>query len=79
MSNIIYDDNTDNTIGFYQDLKAELIKNAKDWLDEGDFEQVQTCAENLQELEQYREFDGLLVLSENNGMGFTCSPYKGGE
>ena len=76
MENTIFDDNTENTIGFYKDLAKgykELIKEATD---KGDYEEASDLIEQAQEIDDYKEFDGLLVLSMNNGMGFTCSPYK---
>lgn len=77
-NNIIYNDK-DETIGYYSDLyklyeeeiieaiKSHALENAKQYLDE------------LEELSELANHDGLIVLSENNGMGFTARPYKGGE
>ena len=73
--NIIYND-MDESIGYYKDfvkLYKDLIKDATD---KGDWEEVEYLVEQIKEIEDFREFDGLLVLSENNGMGFTCNPYK---
>ena len=76
--NIIYND-MDESIGYYKDfvkLYKDLIKDATD---KGDWEEVEYLVEQIKEIEDYREYNGLLILSENNGMGFTCNPYKGGE
>lgn len=73
--NIIYND-MDESIGYYKDfvkLYKDLIKDATD---KGDWEEVEYLVEQIKEIEDFREFNGLLVLSENNGMGFTCNPYK---
>ena len=73
--NIIYND-MDESIGYYKDfvkLYKDLIKDATD---KGDWEEIEYLVEQIKEIEDFREFDGLLVLSENNGMGFTCNPYK---
>jgi hypothetical protein len=73
--NIIYND-MDESIGYYKDfvkLYKDLIKDATD---KGDWEEVEYLTDQIKDIEDFREFDGLLVLSENNGMGFTCNPYK---
>ena len=76
--NIIYND-MDESIGYYKDfvkLYKDLIKDATD---KGDWEEVEYLTDQIKDIEDFREFDGLLVLSENNGMGFTCNPYKTNE
>ena len=73
--NIIYND-MDESIGYYKDfvkLYKDLIKDATD---KGDWEEIEYLVEQIKEIEDYREYNGLLILSENNGMGFTCNPYK---
>lgn len=73
--NIIYND-MDESIGYYKDfvkLYKDLIKDATD---KGDWEEVEYLIDQIKDIEDFREFNGLLVLSENNGMGFTCNPYK---
>ena len=74
--NIIFND-MDESIGYYKDfvkLYKDLIKGATD---SRNWEEVESLLEQIKEIEDYREYNGLLVLSENNGMGFTCNPYKG--
>jgi hypothetical protein len=56
-------------------MKEETKKS----VDSGEYEQAQYNCECLLELESIKDYDGLLVLSENNGMGFTCKKYKDGE
>ena len=74
--NIIYND-MDESIGYYKDF-VKLYKGLiKDATDKGDWEEIEYLVEQIKEIEDYREFDGLLVLSENNGMGLTVNPYKG--
>ena len=74
--NIIYND-MDESIGYYKDF-VKLYKGLiKDATDSGDWEEVESLIEQIKEIEDYREFDGLLVLSENNGMGLTVNPYRG--
>ena len=74
--NIIFND-MDESIGYYKDfvkLYKDLIKGATD---SRNWEEVESLLEQIKEIEDYREYNGLLILSENNGMGFTCNPYKG--
>lgn len=73
--NIIYTDN-DEAIGFYKDLYKLIADQAKDLLDRKDVENAQTQIENLSELTELSEYDGLIIVSDNNGMGFTARPYK---
>ena len=74
--NIIYND-MDESIGYYKDF-VKLYKGLiKDATDKGDWEEVEYLVEQIKDIEDFREFDGLLVLSENNGMGLTVNPYKG--
>ena len=77
MENCIFDDNTDGTIGFYKDMKSGLVEQGRDFIKSGDYEQARDVCDMLLELEEYREFGGLLLLSENNGMGWTITKYKG--
>lgn len=75
MENCIFNDR-DETVGYYKDIKAGLEKQGKEFIDSGDYEQAQECCDILLDLEKYRENERLLVLSENNGMGWTISEYK---
>ena len=71
MLNIIQNKD-DELIGFYDDI----IKGYGELIDEAlrlkDYAEVKNLAEQLQEINQYKDCDGLLVLSYNNGMGFSC-------
>ena len=74
-NNIILNDRSD-LIGYYCDLtksNKECMKNA---IDMNDYEQVETLVEIQNMLDDYKEYNGLLVISENNGMGFTVSKYS---
>lgn len=79
MENCIFDDATSDTIGFYADMKKGLRAQAVEYIDAGDYENASDVCEILLELESWREFGGLLVLSENNGMGWTIKEYKKGD
>lgn len=75
MENIIFDDNTNNTIGFYKDLVRAMKEETKKSVESGEYEQAQYNCECLLELESMKDYEGLIELSENNGMGFTCKKY----
>ena len=73
-NNTIFND-MDETIGYYKDIVAlykDLINGATE---RNEMEEVKMLAEQLEEINEFSEYDGLLVLSENNGMGFTCKKY----
>lgn len=71
MNNCIFDDRTNDTIGYYTDLKNGLRGQAIEFIEGGDYEMASDICELLLELDKYSEFEGLLRLSENNGMGYT--------
>ena len=76
--NIIYTDN-DEAIGFYNDLYKLFVEQITDLLKGRDIENAQTQIENLNELADLCNYDGLIIVSDNNGMGFTAKKYKGEE
>lgn len=76
--NVIFND-MDESIGYYKDLYASIASVAIDALNDGDAETAQEQCEYLVEMSEWKDYDDLLVLSMNNGMGFTCKPYKKGE
>lgn len=75
MDNTIFND-MDETIGYYSDLVSGYKKLIKEAVQDEDFEQAKDLMEQLEEINNWTDNDGLLVLSMNNGMGFTCKPYK---
>ena len=79
MNNNLILSKNDETIGYYEDLVKEFKKEAKEFIDENGYEQVEMLTELLQDLEQYKNEYGLLVVSDNNGMGTTIRQYKGEE
>ena len=76
--NVIFND-MDESIGYYKDLYASIASVAIEFLEKGDAETAQEQVEYLVEMQDYKDYGDLLVLSMNNGMGFTCKPYKKGE
>lgn len=75
-NNLIFTDN-DETIGFYKDIEASYIELIHDSLKNKDFENASIWIHELIEINEYNNYTGLLILSENNGIGFTCKKYEG--
>ena len=75
MDNIILKDNGD-AIGYYSDLMRFNKKEMQKAVELNDWESVETFIEIQREMERWSEYDGLLVVSENNGMGWTAQRYK---
>lgn len=74
-NNIIFNDN-DETIGYYKDLYAMFSDVIVECLKNHDTETAQEQVEYLLELDAYKDYDGLLILSMCNGMGFLAKPYE---
>lgn len=74
-NNLIFTDN-DETIGYYKDIENSYIELLYDALKNRDFESVGDWIHELLEINEYKNYTGLLILSENNEMGFTCKPYE---
>lgn len=74
-SNVIYNNN-DETIGYYNDLYKVFAEEIKNNLDSHDIEGAKEQMEYLEEMSELANYDGLIVLSMNNGMGFTAKPYE---
>lgn len=74
-NNVIYNDK-DECIGFFEDLVSLYKGMMKNEIDLDDMDEVKHLAEELTELYELEDYDGLIVLSENNGMGFTARKYK---
>ena len=75
MENCIFDNRNNNSIGFYGDLFKGISEQGAEFMRSGDYEQAQVNCEIMEQLEKLREFDGLIVISDNNGMGWTCEKY----
>ena len=78
MDNCIFDDNTNGSIGFYKDLKAGLKKQAEEFIADDNWEEAKDIADLLLDLEAWADNERLLVLSDNNGMGYTIKEYERG-
>lgn len=75
MDNTIFND-MDETIGYYSDLVRGYKKLIKEAVERDDYEEAKDLMGQLEEINEWTDCDGLLVLSMNNGMGFTVKPYK---
>lgn len=73
--NIIFDSEEETTIGFYSDLVRLYKHLIKQRIDRNDYEEAKSLTEELEEIDGFTDYDGLLELSQNNGMGFTCKKY----
>lgn len=78
MSNVIYNDK-DETIGYYNELYKLYVEEITHQLKAHDIETAQSMLEELEELSELCNYDGLIILSNNNGMGFTAKKYEGEE
>ena len=78
MNNIITNDR-DEVIGYYNDLYKMYVEEITDLLNSRSLEEAQNQLENLNEMAELCNYDGLIVLSDCNGMGFVAKPYKGEE
>ena len=76
MENVIYDSDREVSIGFYKDIVDGYRKIIKEFRDKGDTENAVFYQNELAEIREWKGYEGLLELSENNGMGFTCKAYK---
>ena len=77
--NVIFDDNNNDTIGFYTDLMKLIKGQTKEAIDNNEYEQAKDMVEIMEELYGKRDYDGLLVLSDGNGMGYIIKEYEKGE
>lgn len=75
--NLVFDDRDDKVIGFYGDLQKYLKDQATEALSVDDYETANEMCSDLEEMEQWKLYTELLTITNNNGMGFTCKPYKG--
>lgn len=76
MFNTITNDDGD-TLGFYKDLKTLLISEIEEELKHDNYEVIgDDRRELLEELDRFKEYEELLILSENNGMGYTVKTYR---
>lgn len=77
MENLIYNSNTDETYGLYKDIVRFYQKEIKSAVDRADLDEARDLMDQLDEVIRCADNgNNILVLSMNNGMGFTCKVYK---
>lgn len=79
MENCIYNSNDNITIGYYKDLKAGLKKVIEDYIKDDNWEEAKDMADVLLDFNAWADNENLLVLSDNNGMGYTIKEYEKGD
>ena len=75
MNNVITRD--EDLLGFFEDLREYTESLLKEVIDKHNYEDLDLLIETLKELEEHREDGGILVISNNNGMGLTVRKYAG--
>ena len=76
--NLIFD-RDDNAYGFYPDVYKFYTEQINTELKNKNIEQAQLLVDELEDIEKLSEYGGIIKLTDNNGMGFTATPYKGEE
>ena len=79
MENCIYNSNDNITIGYYKDLKAGLKKVIEEYIKDDNWEEAKDLADLLLDLNEWADNGNLLVLSNNNGMGYSIKEYEKGD
>ena len=77
--NIIYNSNNNITIGYQKDLVAYLKTCLDDYKKQDNWEEVKDMADLLLDFNEWADNGNLLVLSDNNGMGWTIKEYEKGD
>lgn len=68
----------DDMYGFYDDLYKSLKNNFIKAIENDDFSVISPdWLELIEELKKYEEYEGILKISENNGMGWSVEKYNG--
>lgn len=77
--NIIYNSYNNTQIGYQKDLVAYIEKCIDDYKKDKNWEQVKDLADLLLDFNAWADNQCLLVLSDNNGMGYTIKEYEKGD
>lgn len=79
MSNVIEND-AGELFGFYSDLienlKSEIIRLLQEEKGAPDPGVLANYSEIIEELTKLQEYDGIIKISDNNGMGWTVTKYQ---
>ena len=77
--NIIYNSYNNTHIGYQKDLVAYLKTCLDDYKKQEAWESVKDIAELLLDFNAWADNESLLVLSNNNGMGYSIKEYEKGD
>ena len=76
MNNVI--ENKDGeAFGFFEDLREGLKAELVDAIENNALDAVGHYSEIFEELERLKDYDGIIKLSDHNGMGWTATKYQG--
>lgn len=78
-ANIIYNSYNNTHIGYQKDLVAYLKTCFDDYKKQEAWESVKDIADLLLDFNEWADNENLLVLSDNNGMGYTIKEYEKGD
>lgn len=76
--NIIYNSYNNTHIGYQKDLVAYIKTCLDDYVKQEAWENARDMADLLLDFNALADNENLLVLSDNNGMGYTIREYKKG-
>lgn len=77
MSNVLYRDSDNAMIGYPSGLQCEIKDGLLDHAKSDNWEEVKDLADLLLDLNGWQNNPNLLVVSDNNGMGWSIKEYKG--
>ena len=77
--NIIYNSYNNTQIGYQKDLVAYIKTCLEDYKKQEDWEQVKDMADLLLDFNAWVDNENLLVLSDNNGMGYSIKESEKGD
>ena len=76
---IIYNSYNNTHIGYQKDLVAYLKTCLEDYKKQEAWESVKDIADLLLDFNEWADNENLLVLSDNNGMGYSIKEYEKGD
>ena len=77
--NIIYNSYNNTNIGYQKDLVAYVKTCLEDYIKDDNWEEAKDMADLLLDLNEWADNGNLLVLSDNNGMGYSIKEYEKGD
>lgn len=77
--NIIYNSYNNTHIGYQKDLVAYIKTCLDDYAKQEAWESVKDLSDLLLDFNAWADNENLLVLSDNNGMGYTIKEYEKGD